>query len=227
MARPLKGERKKAVTICFKLTVVRSFFEYLRAGGYVRLNPASTKLVPPPAVSDEMKGRALTAEGGALPAGRPRPLAARGREGLRAAAGDAAARAAGLGGLWLARLRGALEPRAVDDPAQGQGGQGAHAAAAAGGAGRHRRVPAARPQEEGSAALGRGGRLPVPAGGQLPDAGIRQASLDADGVERRQEVGRVRRGGRAVAARLEAHGHHAGAGAGALVPAGADDERAP
>ena len=58
----LKGERKKPVTISFKLTVVRSFFEYLRAGGYVHLNPASTRLVPPPAVSDEMKGRALTAK---------------------------------------------------------------------------------------------------------------------------------------------------------------------
>jgi integrase/recombinase XerD len=58
----LKGERKKSATISFKLTVVRSFFEYLRADGYVHLNPASTRLVTPPAVSDEMKGRALTAQ---------------------------------------------------------------------------------------------------------------------------------------------------------------------
>jgi len=57
-----KGTRRKAATISFKLTVVRSFFEYLRAGGYVHLNPASTKVVPPPAISDEMKGRALTAK---------------------------------------------------------------------------------------------------------------------------------------------------------------------
>jgi integrase/recombinase XerD len=53
-------EGRKSATISFKLTVVRSFFEYLRAGGYVQLNPASTKLVSSPAVSDEMKGRALT-----------------------------------------------------------------------------------------------------------------------------------------------------------------------
>ena len=55
-------EGRKSATISFKLTVVRSFFEYLRAGGYVQLNPASTRLVSPPAASDEMKGRALTAK---------------------------------------------------------------------------------------------------------------------------------------------------------------------
>jgi integrase/recombinase XerD len=55
-------EGRKSATVSFKLTVVRSFFEYLRAGGYVQLNPASTRLVSPPAASDEMKGRALTAK---------------------------------------------------------------------------------------------------------------------------------------------------------------------
>jgi site-specific recombinase XerD len=58
----LKGDRKKSATVSFKLTVVRSFFEYLRSAGHVHLNPASTKLVTPPTVSDEMKGRALTAK---------------------------------------------------------------------------------------------------------------------------------------------------------------------
>jgi len=53
---------RKSATVSFKLTVVRSFFEYLRAGGYVQLNPASTRLVSPPQASDEMKGRALTAK---------------------------------------------------------------------------------------------------------------------------------------------------------------------
>ena len=55
-------EGRKSATVSFKLTVVRSFFEYLRAGGYVTLNPASTRLVSSPAVSDEMKGRALSAK---------------------------------------------------------------------------------------------------------------------------------------------------------------------
>jgi integrase/recombinase XerD len=58
----LTRRRRKAATIALKLTVVRSFFEYLRAGGYVHLNPAATKVVPPPPASDELKGRALTAK---------------------------------------------------------------------------------------------------------------------------------------------------------------------
>jgi integrase/recombinase XerD len=57
----MRAGRKKAATISFKLSVVRSFFEYLCAGGFVQLNPASTRLVSPPSVSEEMKGRALTA----------------------------------------------------------------------------------------------------------------------------------------------------------------------
>jgi integrase/recombinase XerD len=56
----LRGKRKKATTICFKLAVVRSFFEYLRAAGLLNVNPASTKLVTPPEVSNEGAGRALT-----------------------------------------------------------------------------------------------------------------------------------------------------------------------
>jgi integrase/recombinase XerD len=55
-------EGRRSATVSFKLTVVRSFFEYLRAGGHVQLNPASTRLVSSPATSDEMKGRALTAK---------------------------------------------------------------------------------------------------------------------------------------------------------------------
>jgi integrase/recombinase XerD len=56
----LRRRRKKAATISFKLAVVRSFFEYLRAAGLVIINPASTKLVTPPEVSNEGSGRALT-----------------------------------------------------------------------------------------------------------------------------------------------------------------------
>ena len=41
----LRAQRKKPATVAFKLAVVRSFFEYLRAAGAVPLNPASTKLV--------------------------------------------------------------------------------------------------------------------------------------------------------------------------------------
>lgn len=43
-----------------KLAIVRSFFEYLKAGGLILLNPASTKLVTPPELPAEPRGRALT-----------------------------------------------------------------------------------------------------------------------------------------------------------------------
>jgi len=56
----LRAGRKRAATVAFKLSVVRAFFEYLKAGGLVSLNPASTKLVAVPAVPDEPAGRALT-----------------------------------------------------------------------------------------------------------------------------------------------------------------------
>lgn len=41
----LRSQKKSAATVAFKLSVVRSFFEYLKAAGAVLLNPASTKLV--------------------------------------------------------------------------------------------------------------------------------------------------------------------------------------
>ena len=56
----LRSHRKRAATVSFKLSVVRSFFEYLKAGGVVALNPASTKLVTPPELPTEPAGRALT-----------------------------------------------------------------------------------------------------------------------------------------------------------------------
>lgn len=56
----LRSGRKRAATVSFKLSVIRSFFEYLKAGGVVPLNPASTKLVSPPELPTEPAGRALT-----------------------------------------------------------------------------------------------------------------------------------------------------------------------
>jgi site-specific recombinase XerD len=52
--------KKSAATVSFKLSVVRSLFEYLKAAGLVRNNPALTKLVPPPKLSEDLRGRALT-----------------------------------------------------------------------------------------------------------------------------------------------------------------------
>ena len=58
----LRSGRKRPATVSFKLSVVRSFFEYLKAAGTIHLNPASTKLVPPPELPSEPAGRALTAK---------------------------------------------------------------------------------------------------------------------------------------------------------------------
>ncbi len=58
----LRYSRKRAATVSFKLSVVRSFFEYLKAAGIVVLNPASTKLVTPPELPTEPAGRALTSK---------------------------------------------------------------------------------------------------------------------------------------------------------------------
>lgn len=52
--------KKSAATVSFKLSVIRSLFEYLKAGGFVKNNPALTKLVTPPKLSEDLRGRALT-----------------------------------------------------------------------------------------------------------------------------------------------------------------------
>lgn len=56
----LRAGRKRPATVAFKLSVVRAFFEYLKASGMIYLNPASTKLVAVPEVPEEPAGRALT-----------------------------------------------------------------------------------------------------------------------------------------------------------------------
>jgi integrase/recombinase XerD len=52
--------KKSAATVSFKLSVIRSLFEYLKAGGFVQNNPALTKLVTAPKLSEDLRGRALT-----------------------------------------------------------------------------------------------------------------------------------------------------------------------
>jgi integrase/recombinase XerD len=54
------NKRRKANTVATKLAIVRSFFEYLKAGGIIHLNQASTKLFTPPELPTEPRGRALT-----------------------------------------------------------------------------------------------------------------------------------------------------------------------
>jgi integrase/recombinase XerD len=55
-------KRRKANTVATRLAIVRSFFEYLKAGGIIQLNPASTKLVTPPELPTNPQGRALTSK---------------------------------------------------------------------------------------------------------------------------------------------------------------------
>ena len=55
-------QKKSASTVAFKLSVVRSLFDYLHVGGYASRNPALAKLVPPPAIPEDLRGRALTAK---------------------------------------------------------------------------------------------------------------------------------------------------------------------
>lgn len=55
----LIAAKKSAATVTFKLSIVRSMFEYLKLGGYISSNPAHTKLVRPPALSEDLRGRAL------------------------------------------------------------------------------------------------------------------------------------------------------------------------
>lgn len=51
---------RRPATVAFKLSVIRSLFDYLKADGQVIRNPAETKLVPPPALAEDLRGRALT-----------------------------------------------------------------------------------------------------------------------------------------------------------------------
>jgi len=56
----LIAQRKSDATVRLKLSVIRSMFDYLKIAGIVDQNPALTKLVRPPAQSEDLRGRALT-----------------------------------------------------------------------------------------------------------------------------------------------------------------------
>jgi integrase/recombinase XerD len=58
----LMAKGRKASTVALKLSVLRSFFEYLKAYGHIALNPALTKLVAPPPIPDSLAGRALASK---------------------------------------------------------------------------------------------------------------------------------------------------------------------
>lgn len=55
----LMRDNRRPATVAQKLSIIRSFFSYLLAAKVVAVNPASTKLVPPPPVPTDPAGRAL------------------------------------------------------------------------------------------------------------------------------------------------------------------------
>jgi len=56
----LLNSKKSANTVALKLSILRSFFDFLIADGHLERNPASTRLVSTPPASDTPAGRALT-----------------------------------------------------------------------------------------------------------------------------------------------------------------------
>lgn len=58
----LSERRQKPATIRQKLAIVRALFEFLREEGTVAQNPATPRKVQPPAASEDLKGRALSAK---------------------------------------------------------------------------------------------------------------------------------------------------------------------
>jgi integrase/recombinase XerD len=56
----LKERRAKPATVVFKLSVIRSLYEYLRDEGIVATNPAIARKVPPPALKEDLRGRCLS-----------------------------------------------------------------------------------------------------------------------------------------------------------------------
>lgn len=55
----LQQKSTKAATVSLKMSVVRSFFEFLKAEGHLTTNPAATCFVPPPKVQVETLSKAL------------------------------------------------------------------------------------------------------------------------------------------------------------------------
>jgi integrase/recombinase XerD len=58
----LISAKKSAATVTLKLSVIRSMFDYLVAGGYVSQNPATARKVVPPKTPEKPKRRALASK---------------------------------------------------------------------------------------------------------------------------------------------------------------------
>jgi site-specific recombinase XerD len=61
-AELIKKQRRKPRTVSTKLSIIRAYFNYLKAAGLIEFNSADARLVSAPPPPDDMAGRALTAE---------------------------------------------------------------------------------------------------------------------------------------------------------------------
>lgn len=207
----LRSQKKSAATVSFKLSVVRSFFEYLKAAGVVALNPASTKLVSPPELPSEPAGRALSAK-------EVRYLLSGPDRGKSEGARDYA--------LMLMMLRLSLRVSEVCSlrASSVKWSHGRWTLRCKVKGGREEVWPLPKEvkeaidnylrldrKPEGGLAFRRRARPPLPAAHELPDARFRQGALDTHDAEDRQAVGRLLKNRRPLAARPAQDGHHAGA----------------
>src|SRR5258708_217798 len=55
-------DKFKPATVAQKLSIIRSFYTYLKLAGHCDRNPADPRLVPPPLAEDESRARALSAK---------------------------------------------------------------------------------------------------------------------------------------------------------------------
>ena len=204
----LMRKGQKASTVSLKLSVVRSFFEYLRAYGLIPLNPASTRLVPPPPVPEGPAGRALVAKEArylfASP-DRSRPAGARdyaiilimSRMSLRVSE-VASLKASSI--TW-SHGRSILKFKV-------KGGRERTLPLPSGHKNCHRRLPETRPAAAKDFEHCRTGRLAFSTAYQLAHTRLRQAALDALDRKDHQEVCRLRRDRRPFSARPEEDRHH-------------------
>ena len=109
---------KRASTVAFKLSVIRSMFDYLKSAGYVDRNPALTKLVPAPPLSEDQRGRVLAPkEVRCVLAGPDRSKSDRGSR-LCIAFVAPAHQPASRGGMFAESVFDPVEPRSLDSEVQ-------------------------------------------------------------------------------------------------------------
>jgi hypothetical protein len=180
----LVRRKQKPNTVCLKLSVVRSFYECLMAGGYVSMNPVTAKLVPPPALPEDLAGKALT------PKEVKRLLAAqiesrRECQGLRHSADAVAAFHAGFGTVFAPVVLDQMESRTVCGDGYRERRSQTTASVPRQS---HQCLPCVRRGSANSAQNRRRDGVPVSAAGELPNLGTRQSPFASNDRENRRTM---------------------------------------